>query len=159
MKEGRRRYKLDQHQWICKNNHVVEGMEEGIKAKPCPECEGNLEDKLNMYLSSRLYSIGLDAGNGIERLFCKSGQPASIPYDQFLRCLSVSHGQAGSGIRRPAGVSVKYPCTNQCSCPSVDLKDMFPPIEVREIHVSNVADLLAVISQSQNPSVSFNPAC
>ena len=113
---------------------------------------------MNAYLSSRLSSISLDAGNGTAKLFCKSGQPASIPFDQFLHCLFDSHGQAGSGIRRPAGVSVKYPCTNQCSRPSVDLKDTFPLIGVKEIQVSRVAYLLAVISQSQNPSVSFNPA-
>ena len=127
MKEGRRCYKLDQHPWICRNNHVVEGVEEGKKAKPCPECEGTSEDKLNTYLLSRLYSLGLDAGNSVEKLFCKYGIPAIIPYDQFFRCLLGSYGQAGSDIRRPAGVSVKMPCTNQCSRPSVDLKDALPP--------------------------------
>ena len=111
-----------------------------------------------MYLSFRLSSIGLDAGNGTAKLFCKSGQPASIPFDQFLRCLFGSHGQAVSGIRRPTGVSVTYPCTNQCSRPSVDLKDTFPNIGDKEIQVSRVPDLLALISQSQNPSVSFNQA-
>ena len=55
-------------------------------------------------------------------------------------------------------MSVKYPCTNQCGRPSVDLKDTFPNIGDKEIQVSRVPDLLAVISQSQNPSVSFNPA-
>ena len=53
---------------------------------------------------------------------------------------------------------MKMPCTNQCSRPSVDLKDVFPPMGEKEIHVSKVADLLAVISQSQNPAVLFNPA-
>ena len=48
---------------------------------------GLLEDKLNAYLLSRLSSIGLDAGNGTAKLFCKSGQPASIPFDHFLKCL------------------------------------------------------------------------
>ena len=55
-------------------------------------------------------------------------------------------------------MSVKYPCTNQCNRPSVDLKDTFPLIGEKEIQVSRVADLLVVFSQSQNPSVSFNPA-
>ena len=35
---------------------------------------------------------------------------------------------------------------------------MFPPMGEKEIHVSKVADLLAVISQSQNPAVLFNLA-
>ena len=112
-----------------------EGVEEGKKAIPCNECNGIIEEKLNAYLSSRLSSISLDAGNGTAKLFCKSGQPASIPFDQFLRCLFGSHGQTGSGIWRPAGVSVKYPCINQCSRPSVDLKNTFPLIGEREIQV------------------------
>ena len=29
MEEGRRRYKLDQYQWTCSNNHVNEGVEDG----------------------------------------------------------------------------------------------------------------------------------
>ena len=58
LEEGRRRYKLDQHQWICSNNHVVEGVEDGKKANPCNECKGTLKDKLNAYLSSRLASTG-----------------------------------------------------------------------------------------------------
>ena len=115
LEEGRIRYKLDQHPWICKNNHVVEGVEKGKKAKPCPECKETFEDIYNMYLTSRLDSLGLDAGNGVNKLFCKSGIPAKISYDQFLRCLLGSHCQAGSGVRRPARVSVKMPCTNQCS--------------------------------------------
>jgi len=78
---------LDQHQWICNNNHVVEGVEDGKKANPCNECKGTLEDKLNAYLSFKLSPIGLDAGNGTAKLFCKSGQPASILFDQFLECL------------------------------------------------------------------------
>ena len=40
----------------------------------------------------------------------------------------------------------------------MDLKDTFPNIGEKEIQVSRVPDLLAVISQSQNPPVSFNPA-
>ena len=70
---------------------------------PCNECKGTLEDKLLAYLSSRLTDLGLDAGNGMAKLFCKSGQPASIPFDQFLRCLLGSHGQPGSGIRHQHG--------------------------------------------------------
>ena len=30
--EGGKRYKLDQHQWKCSNNHVVAGVEDGKKA-------------------------------------------------------------------------------------------------------------------------------
>ena len=60
-----------------------------------------------VYLSSRLTDLGLDAVNGTAKLFWKSGQPASILVDQFLKCLFGSHGQPGLGIRRPAGVSAK----------------------------------------------------
>ena len=31
MEEGRKRYKLDQHEWTCSNNHVVAGVEDGKK--------------------------------------------------------------------------------------------------------------------------------
>ena len=31
VEEGRRHYKLDQYQWVCNNNHVLEGVEEGKK--------------------------------------------------------------------------------------------------------------------------------
>ena len=113
--EGRSRYKLDQYPWICSNNHVVDGVEEGKQANPCPECKETFEDRLNAYLTSRLATLGLDAENGVNRLFCKSGGvPGKISYNQFLRCLLGSHGQAGSGIRRQAGVSARMPCTNQC---------------------------------------------
>ena len=67
--EGRSRYKLDQYQWTCKNNHVVEGVEEGKQAVPCPECKETFEDHVNAYLTSRLASLGLDAANGVNRLF------------------------------------------------------------------------------------------
>ena len=30
--EGRKRYKLDQDQWTCSNNHVVSGLGEGKQA-------------------------------------------------------------------------------------------------------------------------------
>ena len=119
--EGRRRYKLDQYQWICNNNHVNVGVEDGKEAPPCKICKETLGDRILAYLSSRLSDLGLDARNGLANLFCKSGQPASIPFDQFLKILFGSHGQPGSGIRRQPGVSAKYPCTNQCSRPSVDL--------------------------------------
>ena len=32
LEEGRKCYKLDQHQWKCSNNHVVAGVEDGKKA-------------------------------------------------------------------------------------------------------------------------------
>ena len=108
VEEGRRRYKLNQHQWICKNNHVIEGVEDGKKAPQCNVCKGTLEDRCLAYLSSRLTDFGLDAGNGTANLFCKSGQPASIPFDQFHKCLFGSHGQPGSVIRRQPGVSTKF---------------------------------------------------
>ena len=116
------------------------------------------ENKIHTHLSSRLTYLGLDAGNGVAEMFQKSGQPASIPFDQFLRILFASHGQQGSGIRRQPGVYAKYPCANQCSRPSVDLKDAFPPLREKEIQVSRVAALMTVLSSSRNPSVSFNPA-
>lgn len=159
LKEGRRRYKLDQHPWIFTKKHVVEGVEEGKKvlSAKCLECKETFEDMHNAYLTSRLESLGLDAENGVNKLFCKSGVPGKISYYQFLRCLLGSHGQAGSGVRRPTGVSVKMPCTNQCSRPSVDLKEVFPHFSgEKEIHVSKVAALLDVISVSQNPAITFN---
>ena len=86
--EGRSCYKLDQYPWICSNNHVVDGVEEGKQANPCPECKETLENHLNTYLTSRLATLGLDAENGVNRLFCKSGGvPGKISYNQFLRCL------------------------------------------------------------------------
>ena len=87
----------------------MDGLEEGKQANPCPECKETLENHLNTYLTSRLATLGLDAKNGVNKLFCKSGIPSKISYDQFLRCILGSHGQAGSGVRRPAGVSVKMP--------------------------------------------------
>ena len=136
LEEGRRHYKLDQLQWTCKNNHVIEGVEDGKKAPPCSICKETFEDKGLAYLSSRLSDLGLDARNGVANLFCKSGQP-SIPFDQFLKILLGSHGQPGSGIRRQPGVSAKYPCTNQCSRPSVDLKDAFPPAAEKDPSVKS----------------------
>ena len=52
--EGRKRYKLDQNQWMCSNNHVVEGVEEGKQAPPFPECKETLEARLNAYVTSCL---------------------------------------------------------------------------------------------------------
>ena len=87
----------------------------------------SFEDFLIAYLTSRLTTLGLDAENGLNRMFFKvAGVPGSISYDQFLRCLLGSHGQAGSGVRRAAGVSAKMPCTNQRTRPSVDFKEEFP---------------------------------
>ena len=106
--EGRGRYKLEQHQWICSNNHVNEGVEDGKKTPPCSICKETFEDRGLAYLSSRLSDLGLDARNGTANLFCKSGQPASIPFDQFLKILFGSHGQPGSGIRRQPGVSARF---------------------------------------------------
>ena len=122
MEEGRKCYKLDQHEWICSNNHVVEGVEDGKKAVPCSVCKETFEDRVTVS------QLGLNAVNGMAKLFCKSGQPASIPFDQFLKALFGSHGQPGSGIRQQAGDSARYSCTNQCSRLSVDLKDAFPQI-------------------------------
>ena len=93
-------------QWICKNDHVIEGVEDGKKDPPCKVCKGTLEDRCLAYLSSRLTDLGLDAVNGTANLFCKSGQPARILFDQFLKCLFGSHGHPGSGIRRQLGVVI-----------------------------------------------------
>ena len=125
--ECRRRYKLDQRSWICSSGHEVSGVEEGKEATPCPVCKESFGDFLIAYLTSRLTTLGLDAENGLNRMFFKAtGVPGSISYDQFLRCLLGSHGQAGSGVRRAAGVSAKMPCTNQRTRPSVDFKEEFP---------------------------------
>ena len=93
---------MDQHPWICSKNHVVEGVKEGKKANPYPECKETFEDMYNTYLTSRLDSLGLDAEIGVNKLFFKLGIPGKFYYDQFLLCLLGSHGQAGSGVRRPA---------------------------------------------------------
>ena len=45
---------MDQNQWMCNNNHVVE---EGKQATPYPECRDTLEDRLNAYLTTRLASL------------------------------------------------------------------------------------------------------
>ena len=99
-------------------------MEEGKEAILCPVCKESFGDSLFAYLTSRLTTLGLDVENGLNRMFFKAAEvPSSISYDQFLRCFL---GQAGSDVRRAAGVSAKMPCTNQCTQPNVDLKEIFP---------------------------------
>ena len=95
-----------------------------------------------LYLSSRLTQLGLVAGTGTAKLFCKSGQPASIPFDQFLKALFGSLGQPGSGIRRQANVSARFP-----------LKHAYPRIPPKEYQVSRITALLAALSPAQNPAV------
>ena len=109
---------------------------------------------------SRLTTLGLDAENGLNRSFFKAaGVPGSISYDQFLKCLLGSHGQSGSGVRRAAGVSAKMPCTNQCTRPTVDLKEQFPKqFRDKEFTEAKVAPLLEAISRSENLVIPFNPA-
>ena len=125
--EAKRRYKLDQHPWICSKKYNVSGVEEGKEATPCPVCKESFEARLIAYLTFRLNSLGLDAEEGTNRCYFKAaGVPGPISYDQFLRVLLGSHGQAGSGVRRAAGVSAKMPCTNQRTRPSVDFKEEFP---------------------------------
>ena len=158
--EGRKRYKLDRDQWICSNNHVVSGVEEGKQAHPCPECEETFEARLNAYVTSRLASLALDVTNGVHRMFYKSGGvPNSTSFNQFIRCIFGSHGQAGTGIRRLAGVSARQPCTNWCSRPVVDLNEVLPKFSGdKEIYVTKIVPLLEALSQSQNPLTTFNPA-
>ena len=56
-------------------------------------------------------------------------------------------------------MSAKMPCTNQCTQPSVDLKEIFPKfIGDKEFKVTKIAPLLDAISQSENPAIPFNPA-
>ena len=113
--EGKMRYKLDQLPWICSNDHEASGVEEGKEATPCPVCKESFEARLIAYLTFRLNSLGLDAEEGTNRLYCKAaGVPGPISNDQFLKVILGSHGQSGSGLRRAAGVSAKMPCTNQC---------------------------------------------
>ena len=69
MEEGRRRYKLDQYQWTCNNNHVNERLEDGKEAPPCNICKETLGDRILAYLTSRLSDLGLDARNGVANLF------------------------------------------------------------------------------------------
>ena len=40
MEEGRKRCKLDQHEWICSDNHVVAGVEDGKKGEQVKSEEG-----------------------------------------------------------------------------------------------------------------------
>ena len=79
----------------------MEGVEEGKQAVPCPKCKETFEEDVKAYLTSRLATLGLDAANGVNRLFYKSGGvPGNISFNQFLRCIFGTHGQAGTGIRR-----------------------------------------------------------
>ena len=111
--EARKRYKLDQGQWTCSNNHVVAGVGEGKSAQPCPECKETFEARLNAFVTSRLASLAMDITNDVHRQFYKSGGvPKSISYSQFFKAIFGSHGQAGTDIRRPIGVSARQPCTN-----------------------------------------------
>ena len=158
--ECRRRYKLDQYPWSCSNGHEVVGVEEGKEATPCPVCKESFEGRLIAYLTFRLNALGLDAQEGTNRLYYKAaGVPGPISYDQFLRVILGSHGQSGSGLRRAAGVSAKMPCTNQCTRPTVDLKEAFPKsIGNLEFSDVKVAPLLDAISHQENPSITFNPS-
>ena len=71
-------------------------------------CKESFGDFLIAYLTSTLTTLGLNAENGLNRMFFKAaGVPGSISYDQFLRCFPGPHGQTGSGIRQAAGVSAK----------------------------------------------------
>ena len=56
-------------------------------------------------------------------------------------------------------MSAKMPCTNQCTRPTVDLKESFPKqFGDKEFTEAKVAPLLDAISQSENPAIPFNPA-
>ena len=157
--ECRRRYKLDQRSWICSSGHEVSGVEEGKEATPCPVCKESFEARLIAYLTFRLNTLGLDAEEGTNRLYFKAaGVPGPISYDQFLRVLLGSHGQAGSGLGRAAGVSAKMACTNQCTRPTVDLKEAFPKhFGDKEFSGDKIAPLLDAIHQQENPGITFNP--
>ena len=51
------------------------------------------------------------------------------------------------------------PCTNQCTRPTVDLKEAFPKsIGSLEFSDVKVAPLLDAISHQENPSITFNPS-
>ena len=158
--ECKRRYKLDQYPWSCTNGHEVSGVEEGKEATPCPVCGESLDGRLIAYLTSRLTSLGLDAEEGTNRLYYKAaGVPGPISYDQFLKVILGSHGQSGSGLRRAAGVSAKMPCTNQCTRPTVDLKEQFPKqFGDKEFSEAKVAPLLDAIHRQENPVITFNPS-
>ena len=56
-------------------------------------------------------------------------------------------------------MSARQPCTNWCSRPVVDLKEVFPKLSgEKEINVTKIVPLLEALSQSQNPQIPFNPA-
>ena len=65
--EAKRRYKWDQHPWICSNMHDVASVEEGKEATPCPVCKESFGDFLTAHLTSILTTLGLDAENGLNR--------------------------------------------------------------------------------------------
>ena len=123
-------------------------------------CGESIDERLIAYLTSRLTYLGLDAEEGTNRLYFKAaGVPGPISYDQFLKVILGSHGQSGSGLRRAAGVSAKMPCTNQCTRPTVDLKEQFPKqFGDREFSEAKVAPLLDAIHRQENPVITFNPA-
>ena len=55
-------------------------------------------------------------------------------------------------------MSAKMPCTNQCTRPTVDLKEAFPKqFGDKEFTEAKNAPLLEAISQSENPVIPFNP--
>ena len=56
-------------------------------------------------------------------------------------------------------MSAKMPCTNQCTRPSVDLKEVFSKFTGdKEFKGTKIAPILDAISQSENPAIPFNPA-
>ena len=56
-------------------------------------------------------------------------------------------------------MSAKMPCTSQCTRPTVDLKEAFPKtFRSTEFSDAKIAPLLDVISQQENPSITFNPS-
>ena len=56
-------------------------------------------------------------------------------------------------------MTARQPCTNWCSRPVADLKEVFPKFSgEKEINVTKVVPLLDVISMSHNPQIHFNPA-
>ena len=79
--------------------------EAGKNACPCPTCGETFDKRIRAYLAHRLYELRLCSEDSTSRRFSKSEQPASVPYDQFLKLLFGSHGVQGSGLRSPVEVS------------------------------------------------------
>ena len=51
------------------------------------------------------------------------------------------------------------PCNNQCTRPTVDLKEQFPKqFGDKEFSEAKVAPLLDAIHRQENPVITFNPA-